>query len=103
MKDLLTENRWESNQIFGTDVETFQLKEVIPKKFAGYLTTFTDTMTFTSRYTAPCGNDEELGRMNIGRYKLFSPNKIEIIVETEMLPNGLNMSTEKLNSKNLSL
>jgi len=64
MKGFLTEKMWETTQIFGTDIDSYQLKEFIPRKFAGYLTTFADTMTFTSQYTAPCGNDEELGRMN---------------------------------------
>jgi len=99
MKDFLTKNRWESTQIFETDVDTYQLKEFIPRKFAGYLTTFTNTMTFTSQYTAPYGNDEEFGRINTDKYKLIGPNKIEIIVEKEMLPIGLNMSTGKPNSK----
>ena len=92
---------WETDAILGESslIDTYQLKKFIQRRFAGNLTIFTDTLSFTSKYVAPCGNDNFT--TVTGNYKFISPMKIEVIVKTMTYSGEWNRPTVQLSPKKL--
>jgi hypothetical protein len=100
-KDELEIGTWETDEILGLDpnTEKFILTKFVSRKFAGFLTNFSEKMNFSSCYTAFCGND--IFTDVFGKYEFFDKDKISITVDSVTYSGGWEKPTEVRKKKDL--
>ncbi|MBJ2175848.1 hypothetical protein JBL43_16460 [Aureibaculum sp. A20] len=100
-KDELENGTWITNKILGLDPNSKQyvLTKFIEQKFAGNLTSFSNKLNFSSRYVAPCGNDNFT--TIIGKHNFIDQNKISISVDSVIYSGAWKRPNEFRESENI--